>query len=262
MPPCSPEAAAGGHRAAVGVPLHSRIRAELERLILSGQWPPGHRIPSEHDLMARYGCARMTISKVLAQMAEDGWIERRRKVGSFVRRALSSSAVLEVPDVADEVQRTGQPYGYRLHVRRRRRALRDDRDRLGLDEPGPVLWLECLHLAGDRPFVREERLINLRVVPAAALEPFDGIAPGRWLIQYVPWTMAEHRIRAVSADPTLAEALSIAPGHACLVTERRTWTADQRPVTWARLSSPAELRELVARFSPSGTRRRPAGPAR
>ena len=48
------------------------------RRILSGEWPPGHRIPFEHELTARYGCSRMTVSKALGELVEAGLIERRR----------------------------------------------------------------------------------------------------------------------------------------------------------------------------------------
>ena len=41
---------------AVGKPtLYKQIRLDIERRILTGEWPPGHRIPFEHELMARYG---------------------------------------------------------------------------------------------------------------------------------------------------------------------------------------------------------------
>ena len=54
--------------------------------ILSGEWPPGHRIPFEHELTARYRCSRMTVSKALGDLVAAGLIERRRRAGSFVRR--------------------------------------------------------------------------------------------------------------------------------------------------------------------------------
>ena len=44
------------------VPLHQRIRDEIEGLIRSGAWAPGHRAPSESELMAQYGCSRMTVN--------------------------------------------------------------------------------------------------------------------------------------------------------------------------------------------------------
>ena len=66
--------------------LYKRIRADIEKRILTGEWPPGHRIPFEHELMARYGCSRMTVNKALSELAQADLIERRRRAGSFVRR--------------------------------------------------------------------------------------------------------------------------------------------------------------------------------
>lgn len=66
-----------------GSSLSVRIRGDIERRILSGEWPPGHRILYEHELMAEYGCARMTVNRVLSSLAEAGLIERRRRAGSF-----------------------------------------------------------------------------------------------------------------------------------------------------------------------------------
>ena len=66
--------------------LYKQIRLDIERRILTGEWPPGHRIPFEHELMARYGCSRMTVSKALSELAQADLIERRRRAGTFVRR--------------------------------------------------------------------------------------------------------------------------------------------------------------------------------
>ncbi len=59
--------------------LYKQIRLDIERRILTGEWPPGHRIPFEHELMARYRCSRMTVSKALSELAQADLIERRRK---------------------------------------------------------------------------------------------------------------------------------------------------------------------------------------
>src|SRR5690606_12709385 len=85
------------------VSLHQRILTDIQDRILSGEWPPGHRIPFEHELTAQYRCSRMTVSKVLTQLASARMIERRRKAGSFVSRPHSQSAVLEIPDIKTEV---------------------------------------------------------------------------------------------------------------------------------------------------------------
>lgn len=230
--------------------LHQRILNDIEQRILTGQWPPGHRIPSEHELTVDYGCSRMTVNKVLTQLARAGLIERRRKAGSFVMRSQSRSAVLEIHDIRAEVTALGQPYRYEILERRKRKSTRADMQALELDEAGPVLELVTLHHAGPRPFCLEQRLISLTTVPGAVDEDFAEEAPGAWLVQHVPWTSAEHRIRATGADAPTAPVLKVKRETPCLVVERRTWIGG-KAVTFVRLTYPGEGHELVARFSPS-----------
>lgn len=235
----------------VGTPLslHQRILGEIEARILSGEWPPGHRIPFEHELTGQFGCSRMTVSKVLTQLANAGLIERRRKAGSFVRRPHSQSAVLEIQDIKAEVSARDLPYRLEITNRRKRRGVAADRVLLDIAPREPVLELTCRHFAGLQPFCVEERIISLSAVPEAQEESFDEVPPGTWLINRVPWTGAEHRIKAVPADAAMASMLQIAPGTACLVIERRTWRAEQA-VTFVRLTYPGDAHELVARFAP------------
>ncbi|WP_431192863.1 histidine utilization repressor [Tianweitania aestuarii] len=231
------------------IPLHRRIRAAIEAKILSGEWPPGTRIPTEAELAATYDCARMTVNKALTDLAADGLIERRRKSGSVVKRPVLQSAVLDIHDLKAEVEAAGFTYRYTIATRKIRQATRADCERLQLAKPVPVLALSCLHLADDRPFCWEDRLISLAAVPQAQDATFIHQSPGAWLIGEVPWSAAEHRISAVSADASLA-ALELAPGTPCLAIERRTWDAEQ-PVTHVRLIYPGDAHALVARFAPS-----------
>ena len=237
---------------AVGEPvsLYQRILGDIRDRILSGEWPPGYRIPFEHELSATYRCSRMTVNKALSQLAKAGLIERRRRSGSFVRRPQLQSAVLEIHDIKAEVQALGLPYRYELRARRERKATRADLAQLDLTISSPVLELSCRHFAGDRPFCLEQRLISLAAVPEAANESFDEMAPGPWLVSRVPWSAAEHTIRAANAERETAQALGIAEGTACLFIERRTWTAD-RPVTYVRLIYAGDSHALVASFKPS-----------
>ena len=102
--------------------LHQRIRADIENRILEGAWPPGHRIPFEHELMERYGCSRMTVNKALTELVKRGLIERRRKSGSYVTFPQVQSAVMEIHDVKLEVQSLGLDYSFRLDERKIRKV--------------------------------------------------------------------------------------------------------------------------------------------
>lgn len=230
--------------------LHQRILGDIEGRILSGQWPPGHRIPFEMALAEQYGCSRMTVNKALSQLAKSGLIERRKRSGSFVTQPHAQSAVLEIRDIKAEVQSLGLAYDYELLAREQRKATTEERDALELKAGGAVLALECRHLAARKPFCHEERLINLAAVPEAASQAFDRAAPGPWLLERVPWSAAEHRIQAIGADVELARLLAIPQGTACLRIERRT-RMNGLAVTLVRLTYPGQSYELVASFAPT-----------
>ncbi|MFZ5684637.1 MAG: histidine utilization repressor [Pseudomonadota bacterium] len=226
-----------------------RIRADISDRILSGAWPPGHRIPFEHELTEQYGCSRMTVSRALGPLAESGLIERHRKVGTFVARPRTHALVVDVPDIAAEVASRGDVYGYELLSRTMRTATRPELALLDLDRPVDVLALRCLHRASGRPYGLEERLINLESVPEAELVDFTDTPPNSWLLAHVPWTEAEHRISAANVSRATAAVLGVDPVTACLVVERRTWRGADK-ITHVRLTYPGDAYDLVARFAP------------
>ncbi|MFT3755540.1 MAG: histidine utilization repressor [Pseudoxanthomonas sp.] len=229
--------------------LNQRIRNDIEGRIRSGQWPPGHRIPFEHELMAEYGCSRMTVNKVLTLLAGAGVIERRRRAGSFVTRPHPhiEQVALDIPDIPIEVAKRGHRYRFQLLSRRTRKPRLRLPHEVEVAEGGRLLALQSLHLADEVPFALEDRVVNPSLMPAN--QDFAGSAPGSWLLQHVSWTRAQHRISAVNADEQQAQLLRITPGTACLVIDRQTWRGEQ-PVTWVRQVFVGDSYDLVAGFSP------------
>ncbi|WP_180898417.1 histidine utilization repressor [Martelella soudanensis] len=231
--------------------LHARIEQEVENRILSGEWPPGTRIPFEHELTTQYGCSRMTVNKALSELVKKGLIERRRKSGSYVRQPEVLSAVMEIHQLEREVRALGLAYDFRLVERASRGANDADRRRLLLAKPDPVIHLRSLHSAGSRPFCLEDRLISLAEVPQAEDADFSRYPPGSWLLEQVPWSAAEHRINAVGAGRAEVELLDLREGTPCLVIARRTWNAGGS-ITQVNLTYPGDMHTLVAQFSPTG----------
>jgi len=226
--------------------LHDRIRQDIEGRIMSGNWGVGHRIPYEHELMAEYGCSRMTVNKALSALAERGLLDSRKRAGTFVSAPRVHRAALEIPEISAEIQARGKAYRLGLIARTEREADASDREFLAM-AGGKILALKCLHRADDRPFALEERLINLEEVPAARDADFTAESPGAWLLGHVPWTDARHRIRAIPANRPTAERLGLTLGAACLSVERWTWRTEAR-ITYARQIYPGEGFELTASF--------------
>ncbi len=230
-------------------PLHQRIGLDLEAKIRSGAWPPGFRIPFEHELTVQYGCARATVNKAVSALVAAGLIERRRRAGSFVARPHVQSAVLEIPDIQAEISRRGQAYGYDLLSRRVRGIDARDPDEAALGVTGRVLELHCRHFADGQPFAVEHRILSLVAAPEAAEVDFAETPPGTWLLKHVAWTEAEHRIGAVNPDAATARLLGITTADACLSVRRWTWRVGQG-ITYVRQTFPGDAHDLVARFTP------------
>jgi GntR family transcriptional regulator of arabinose operon len=64
---------------------HERIRRTLTEAIASGQYEPGHRLPSESALVRTFGASRPTVNRALRDLQLSGIIERRAGSGSYVR---------------------------------------------------------------------------------------------------------------------------------------------------------------------------------
>lgn len=229
---------------------HARIVREVRERIVSGEWPPGSRIPFEEDMAETYGVSRMTVNKALGQLTREGYLERKRRTGTVVRMPAMKSAVLEIVDIEREITALGRAYSYRLISREIRRPTAGEAEALGLGRSDTdILALTCVHGADGAPFCAEERIINLAAVPAAPNESFTNTSPGGWLLRQVPWSGAKHVIGAVGARAAVAKLLAIPPGTPCLEVIRST-SLDGVHITQARLTYPGSQHQLVAEFTP------------
>jgi DNA-binding LacI/PurR family transcriptional regulator len=69
---------------AVGQPKYRLIFESLKEAILSGEYTQGGRLPSETDLVRRFGVSRMTIVKAIKELQQLGLVVRRVGSGTYV----------------------------------------------------------------------------------------------------------------------------------------------------------------------------------
>src|SRR3954469_4497220 len=75
------------HDGPAAVRLYSRIREDLRARIVSGAWQPHDRLPSESELMARYGVSRITVRQAVGDLQKERVIFKVPGKGSFVSAA-------------------------------------------------------------------------------------------------------------------------------------------------------------------------------
>ncbi|MDE2184377.1 MAG: UTRA domain-containing protein [Alphaproteobacteria bacterium] len=229
-------------------PTWLQIRRALARPIVSGQWPPGTKLPAEIELARHFGASRMTVNKAIQNLVAQRLVRRTPKVGTIVAQCPQERPVFEIWDIADLVEQMGGGYSFRL-LEREPASAAAQLEEIGVAPRTAVLWIRCLHLSHGKPFQLEERLVNVEAAPGILRQKLDKSGPGAWLLAHVPWTDAQHRITAQAAPKSIAKLLGVPPGTACLVVERRTWNRST-PVTLARLWHAGSQHSLVGHFSP------------
>jgi GntR family transcriptional regulator len=66
------------------LPIYIQVAEAIRRGILSGDFAPNAKLPSEHQLVGIYGVARATVRRALERLQQEGLVCPRRAVGSFV----------------------------------------------------------------------------------------------------------------------------------------------------------------------------------
>jgi GntR family histidine utilization transcriptional repressor len=230
-------------------PLHEQIRRAVCAPIISGAWPPGRRVPSEQELMALFGVARMTVNRAMRALADDGLIVRRRRTGSRVASPPGNRVVMSMGDIRATVEAGGEVYSYETLSRRRARASDDIAGRFAIAAGTPLLNLSSRHFADGRPAALEDHWINLAAIPEAGDEPFDKTPPGDWLAARLPWPESRYVVTAINAGTAMAELLGLEPGAACLKIDRRSWR-EGVPATFVIALYPGNGHTLTGEVAP------------
>lgn len=66
------------------IPLYRQLADALREGIRRGEYPAGSRIPSEHELAARFGIGRPTVRQATELLIRQHLLKRRRGAGTFV----------------------------------------------------------------------------------------------------------------------------------------------------------------------------------
>lgn len=69
----------------VDFPMRQRVMEDLAVRILSGDYPPGGRLPIEAELIEEYGVSRTALREAIRTLAAKGLIQSRKKAGTLVR---------------------------------------------------------------------------------------------------------------------------------------------------------------------------------
>jgi len=210
----------------------TEVRALALARIRQGAWAQGARIPDEADLVAEFGAARATVNRALRDLAQAGYLERRRKGGTRVAETPVRRATLDIPIIRQDIEGRGLAYGYQLLGDAVAPLPDGPAADLGLAPGTPWRGVRALHLAAGTPFVLEARLLDPARTDGVN---FTTLSANEWLVRNVAYSRGSFAAEAAGLDAAAAAALALPPGTPALAITRTT-RAEDGPITWVRLT--------------------------
>ena len=209
------------------------IRDRIHGMILDGTYAPGVKMPRDEDLALELGCSRATVHRAMSSLAESGMLDRRRKGGTTVKLRPVTRATLDIPVIREEIEVSGARYGYQLVRQSHEPAPRWVTGNFRQAASQPMLKVEALHLADNKPYMYEDRWISLSTVPEIQEVDLSVHNANEWLLLNRPYSRCDLRLFARKSSSDDAAILEIAEGEALMVIERTTWIGDA-PITSVR----------------------------
>ncbi|MER5916314.1 GntR family transcriptional regulator [Streptomyces sp. NPDC001982] len=239
--------------------LYQQVAAAIREAILSGEFAPDSLLPSEAQLMARYGVSRPTVRNAIAALRAEGLIDVRHGKGSFVRSSgqpvltierrisLTAEGTFVMPN-GDIWQEAEQPSTYRT------RTTKDTGRLLQLDEEEALFGCDRLLIdPGTGTRVMHRTLIPFEVaeaVPLLGKEPCKPPAAIYWVLTKAGHTLSwTETVRAHMPLPDERTTLQLPDATPVLHVARTVHDADERPLFLEELRFGADRAELAYRIT-------------
>ncbi|MEP9402079.1 histidine utilization repressor [Sphingomonas sp. VNH70] len=228
-------------------PRYREIKDSILDDVRRGRLSTGDRVPSESEIVARFGVSRMTANRALRELTAAGVLVRRPGSGTFVAETKPIGHLIEIRNIAEEVRSRG--HGYRPRVLRNTALGADEASAalLGVAVGTAVFHSLIVHHEAEFPLQLEERVVLADAAPGYGGQDFNRSTPNEYLTRVAPIERVEHRVLARMPDDAVRGLLGMPPGAPVLVMVRRTWSGG-RLVSHAVLTHPADRYELTAGF--------------
>ena len=217
--------------AKIGPPLHQQLFVVLRDQILRGLYEPGAAIPNEQQLGKIFGVSRITVRRAVANLENEGLVEKQQGRGTFVREVLPA-------------QRPAATLGFLETLRKHAPSTQVKVLDVRLENPPPVVAVQLQLSPGERA-VRAVRVRSIQGVAVMVTEAWIPEHHGQnvtrsnlknqtlyeiMVAQGVRFGRVVQEITAVPADPVHGKLLSASVGSPLLRMHRLLYATDKKPV--------------------------------
>lgn len=226
--------------------LHRQLFLALREQIRRGAYREGDAIPTEDQLCQSFGVSRITVRRAVADLVDEGWLERRLGRGTFVRQSTQKAAAHPSSTFIESIaKRSKQTQVTVLEVSRRPPPAHVAAI-MGVPESTEVLYASRLRTISKVPLL----FVDSWVMPEHANHITGPALEARSISETllsdgVRFRHVTEEITAVAADPHVAQHLNVEVGAPLLCVTRLVSQDAGKPVMYLTAYMTSERSRIV-----------------
>lgn len=228
-------------------PKYKIIADSLRTQIQDGTYSEGDLIPKEMELAAQYQVSRPTVRQAVAQLVNEGLLEKKRHLGTSVRQTKIPQEFTHVIESYDqEMHAKGLATSTQVISFTTEQAAGDVASHLELEPGEPVYKLVRLRYAGKEPVV-----LVTTYLPSHELSGFEQIDFTTSSLYSelndfgYPVTHVHRKLEVIAADETISALLSVSTGSPLFYFQTEGSTPDGKMVEYSRAKYRGDLNYFV-----------------
>ena len=226
----------------MSVPLHISIAEKLRHQIESGDYLPGAKLPSEHQLMDTFNVSRITVRQAVANLVNQGLARTQQGKGVFVmpRQKVTYSLSSPLVFLEDDMARKDIDFTFESLTFRKVRS------------PKPIRAI--LNLEGNPTVYFQKKLFRMDGAPGAVDLSYIVVELGQKFAQQLRHRMTfptleengtvieqiDAVVECTHADYEMSGLLDVPLGQPLIVYRYTAYTTDYQPILYGETISRAD----------------------
>ena len=136
-------------------PLYKIVKQSIKASIISQEFKPNERIPTELQLMERFDVSRITVRRAIEELVEEGLLVKRHGTGTFVNPPKYSRHFVQCKGFAADCRASGCTPRSVILERAKVPASQRDIEELGVHADDTVNYSKRLRFIDDVPVLLE-----------------------------------------------------------------------------------------------------------
>lgn len=236
------------------IPLYYQLAEQLKEQIQAGDLAVGDQLPPERELAQQVGVSRMTARQAVAYLVNEGLIEVKPGVGTFVAQPKLTHNALRLSGFSEEMARLGSTVVSTVLEQRLLIPHRHIAEQLQMAPQEPVVCIVRLRQVNQTPLLLETSYLPAHLCPG--LESVNLAQRSLYTVLETEYHLVVQRatqsLEATTINAYEQQLFQLAPGAAMLLLEGITYDQNDQPFEYFKAIYRGDRFKFVLKSQRSG----------